>query len=79
MTDEQCIDIIKQGHLQYWNMLGNLRGNDNHMEYGLKWLSGDIFYNYYADSSDVDSVLQRINSGEIPKTLTFLHLVLIPA
>ena len=72
MKDKQCIDAIHSGHFLYWDMLGRLRGAVNHKEDGLRWLSGDIDYNYYCDTADAGSVVACMENNEIPKTLTFL-------
>ena len=71
MTDEQYIDAIGRGHFLYWDMLGNLRGMTNHREGNLRWLSGEIYYNYYCDADTVESVVQRMISNEIPRNLSF--------
>jgi len=71
MNDKQYVEAINNGHFLYWNMLGRLNGMENHEEKDLRWLSGGIFYNYYAANTDVKDVVQRMRSGEIPKNLTF--------
>lgn len=71
MTDKQYIDAIHNGHFLYWDMLGGLQGAKNHKEKNLRWLTGDIYYNYYCGAFDVENVIKRIKNGEIPKTLTF--------
>jgi GNAT superfamily N-acetyltransferase len=71
MTNKQYIDAINRGHILYWDMLGELRGMSNHKEDDLKWLSGDIYYNYFNNKADFENVIQRMKNDEIPKTLTF--------
>ncbi len=72
MTDKQYAEAIIKGHLLYWNMLGALRGIENHKEDGLRWLTGDVDYNYYCESADIDGIIQRMKNGKIPKNLTFI-------
>lgn len=72
MTDKEYISLIEQGHLLYWDILGRLRGMENHREDTLRWLTGDVVFNYLTETSDVDMVLRRIKSGDIPKNLSFL-------
>jgi GNAT superfamily N-acetyltransferase len=72
MTNKQYADIINRGHLLYWNMLGKLRGIENHHEKGLRWLTGDVTYNYFVETSDTDDVVQRMKKKEIPKNLVFI-------
>lgn len=71
MTSEQYVNLITSGHFLYWNMLGKLRGIENHNEDGLHWLSGDINFNYYTETADADLVVKRMQNDEIPKNLTF--------
>jgi ribosomal protein S18 acetylase RimI-like enzyme len=71
MTDKQYIGAIHNGHFLYWDMLGGLQGAANHKEDNLRWLTGDIYYNYYCDTIDVENVVARMKNNEIPKTLTF--------
>ena len=71
MTDKQYIDAIHNGHFLYWDMLGGLQGAANHKEDNLRWLTGDIYYNYYCDTTDVEKVVSRMKNNEIPKTMTF--------
>ena len=72
MTDIQYIDTINRGHFLYWDMLGELRGMNNHKEDNLRWLTGDISHNYYCEADDAQNIIGRIKNGEIPKSLTFL-------
>ncbi|MCL1807485.1 MAG: GNAT family N-acetyltransferase [Oscillospiraceae bacterium] len=72
MTNKQYADAITRGHFLYWDMLGNLRGNENRKEDGLRWMTGDIFYTYYAQTSDAEGIVRRMKDGEIPKNLILL-------
>jgi hypothetical protein len=72
MNNKQYTDIIKRGHFLYWNMLGKLRGIENHHEKGLRWLTGDVTYNYSVETSDVNDVIQRMKNKEIPDNLVIL-------
>ena len=72
MSNKQYTGIIKSGHFLYWNMLGKLRGIENHREKGLRWLTGDVAYNYFVETSDVDDVIQRMKNKEIPSNLVIL-------
>jgi GNAT superfamily N-acetyltransferase len=69
MTDIKYIDAIMHGHFLYWDTLGNLRGIENHKEDGLRWLSGDVYWNYFTDTSDADIIIQRMKNKEIPNNL----------
>jgi GNAT superfamily N-acetyltransferase len=71
MTDIQYIDAIMHGHFLFWDTLGNLHGIENHKEDGLQWLSGNVYYNYFTDTSDADNIIQRMKNKEIPKNLMF--------
>ncbi|MCL2498756.1 MAG: GNAT family N-acetyltransferase [Defluviitaleaceae bacterium] len=71
MTDQQYINAIHEGHYLYWDMLGGLRGITNHKETHLRWLTGDVCFNYFCDTTDVESTIRRIENDEIPKTLSF--------
>lgn len=70
-------DLLLQGHLLYWNMLGTLQGLENNRNTGLNWLSGNIFFNYYTDTGaivkagQIDNIVKRMKDGEIPKNLIF--------
>lgn len=71
---DKYADYIIKGHKHYWNMLGNMRGNTNH--HGeLCWLSGDVYYNYFANfdvldyKSKVKEVVKKIEAKEIPNNL----------
>ena len=72
MTDKQYVDIITRGYFLYWDMLGNLRGLENHKENGLRWLTGDINHTYFTDNCDAEGIIRRMKAGDIPKNLTFL-------
>jgi GNAT superfamily N-acetyltransferase len=52
-------------------MLGGLQGAINHKEDHLRWRTGDVYYNYYCDTADVEKIVVRMKNNEIPKTLTF--------
>ena len=69
MTKQQYIDLIHKSYFLYWDMLGSLRGIENHNENGLKWLTGDIVWNYSTETSDVEAIVQRMKDGSIPKNL----------
>ena len=66
MTNKQYVEAITRGYFLYWDMLGKLRGIENRKENCLRWLSGDIDFNYYAETSDTDGIIQRMKNGEIP-------------
>lgn len=72
MTNKQYTETITCGHFLYWDMLGNLRGLKNNKETNLMWLSGDINYNYFINTSNVNDIILRMKGGEIPKNLIFL-------
>jgi len=71
MNHNQYIDIINRMNLRYFEMLGNLRGNENHKEDNLHWLTGNIAYIYFVGKVEVDEIIMRMRTGEIPKTLMF--------
>ncbi|MDR0442069.1 MAG: GNAT family N-acetyltransferase [Treponema sp.] len=72
MTNKQYAELINRGHFLYWDMLGKLRGIENHHENGLRWLTGDVTYTYSVETSDINHVMQRIKNKEIPDNLLFL-------
>ncbi|MDR0325056.1 MAG: GNAT family N-acetyltransferase [Oscillospiraceae bacterium] len=72
MTDKQYSDMILQGHFLYWDMLSTLHGVESHNESNLRWLTGNINYNYYIGDVQVDDVAGRIKNGDIPNNLLFL-------
>ena len=71
MTNSNYTDYIWRGHILYWDMLGNMRGNCNHKS-DICWLSGDIDYSYsmILTGSDyeaqVEQIIGRIRNREIP-------------
>ncbi|MDR0896262.1 MAG: hypothetical protein LBN04_00240 [Oscillospiraceae bacterium] len=69
MTDKQYFDAILRGHFRYWEMLGNLRGNQNHQEDNLRWLTGDINHTYFTGKIEKEPLIQRMKDGEIPDNL----------
>jgi hypothetical protein len=71
MNDNRYIEIINHMNLLYFEMLGNLRGNENHKEDNLHWLTGNITYNYFVGDVEVNEVVRRMRIGEIPKNLSF--------
>ena len=71
MNHNRYIDIINRMNLQYFEMLGNLRGNEKHKEDNLYWLTGKIDYIYFIGEVKVDEVINRMKTDEIPKTLMF--------
>ena len=58
-------------NLLYFEMLGSLRGNENHKEDQLRWLTGNITYNYYVGDAAVGEIVSRMRAGEIPANLSF--------
>jgi ribosomal protein S18 acetylase RimI-like enzyme len=66
-----CIDIITRGHFLYWDMLGNLDGNRSHNEGNLRWLTGHVNFNYFANSVQFDEIIKRMKNGDIPHNLMF--------
>lgn len=72
MTKKQYVEIIHSGHGLYWDMLGKLRGNERHSEDGLRWLTGDINYNYFAEPTSVEHIVKRMENKEIPLNLLFV-------
>ncbi|MDR2546146.1 MAG: GNAT family N-acetyltransferase [Lachnospiraceae bacterium] len=78
MSKSQYIEQIIAGHELYWDMLGNLRGNENHKG-NLSWLSGDINYIYKVKlngpdyNADVSNVIAKLDNHEIP-----LNLIITP-
>ena len=72
MTDKQYAATINRGHFLYWDMLGKLRGIEDHNENGLRWLTGDVTYNYSVETTDVNDVIQRMKEKKIPSNLVFL-------
>lgn len=81
MSDNSYNEMIMRGHFLYWDMLGQLSGIENHQEEKLRWLTGDINYTYFTDTSEINELVARINKGEIPNNLYFFSddLVTYPA
>ena len=71
MNHSQYIDIINRMNLRYFEMLGSLRGNENHKEDNLHWLTGNIAYIYFVGKVEVNEIIRRMKTGEIPQTLMF--------
>jgi len=71
MNHNQYIDIINRMNLDYFEMLGNLRGNEKHKEVNLHWLTGNINYIYFIGEVEPDEVIRRMKDGEIPETIMF--------
>lgn len=76
--DNSCMtDAILRGHALYWDMLGEMRGNQNHKG-ALSFLSGDLHFAYDLVLEDGDYNLQveqligRIAQKEIPDMLSIL-------
>jgi GNAT superfamily N-acetyltransferase len=67
-------DYIWRGHILYWDMLGNMRGNCNHKS-DICWLSGDIHYSYSMIlngpeyENQVEQIINRIKNKEIPHNI----------
>ena len=77
MTDREFVSCILRGHELYWNMLGKMRENENHKG-DVCWISGNIHYSYSLQLNEtncneqIETIIQRIKNGEIPKNLTIL-------
>ena len=71
MDHNRYIDIINRMNLLYFEMLGNLRGNENHKEDNLHWLTGNITYIYFVGEVETAEIIRHMKAGEIPKTLMF--------
>ncbi len=71
MTNKQYAEIIMKGHFLYWDMLGGLRGMENHKENHLRWLTGDIEYTYFTGNADLYDTVKQMKNGEIPANLLF--------
>ena len=74
--DKQYIDYIVRGHNLYWNMLGNMRGIQNHTEnVNLNWLSGDVSCAYHIKfngpdyEKEVAEIAKKVKAGEFPGRL----------
>ncbi|MDR0273654.1 MAG: hypothetical protein LBI27_10105, partial [Clostridiales bacterium] len=68
-------DNIIRGHESYWNLLGSIRGNENHRG-NVSWLSGEINYNYSVKlvgpdyAKEAEEIVQKIKARQIPPNLT---------
>ena len=71
MISKQYIDIINCMNFEYFEMLGNLRGNESHAEGNLYRLSGNINYIYCIGKVEVDVIIKRMMAGDIPDTIMF--------
>ncbi len=74
MENTQFIDLIAQGHMLYWELLGNMRGVENHKG-DICYLTGDIHYSYSTRiagpdcDAEIRRITGRIKNGEIPSNL----------
>lgn len=72
-----CIDYIIRGHECYWNMLGGMRGIENHRG-SLSWLSGDVNCIYSVKfsgldySKEVGEIAEKMRNGQLPDRLVIL-------
>ena len=76
ITNIQCIDYIVCGYNHYWNMLGNMRGIQNHTEnVDLNWLSGDVSCAYHIKfngpdyEKEVANIAKKVKAGKLPGRL----------
>jgi len=69
MENNQYTDTFKRMNFLYFEMLGNLRGNEHHIEDNLRWLSGNINFIYFVGNIDITELVQRMKNGEIPNIL----------
>jgi len=53
----------------YFEMLGNLRGNEHHIEDNLRWLSGNINFIYFVGDMEITELVKRMQNGDIPNIL----------
>ena len=78
------VKSISRGHHLYWNMLGNMRGNERHEDCGLQWLSGDIWYTYAVNfnssgcEKQIIEIIEKIKNKQVPDNL-FLTPINAPA
>jgi len=63
------IDAFNRMNFLYFDMLGNLHGNNNHKEENLSWLSGNIDFIFFIGDIEVDELVRRMRNGEIPGVL----------
>jgi len=67
-------DYVALGHNLYWNMLGNMRGVQNHTG-KVSWLGGDVSCTYHVKfdglvyEEEVAEIARSIKAGEIPARL----------
>ena len=69
--NEQYINIINRMNLDYFEMLGKLRGNESHVETNLYRLSGNINYIYCIGKVEVGEIIKRMTVSDIPDTIMF--------
>jgi len=69
MNYSQYADTFKRMNFLYFEMLGNLRGNEHHIDVNLRWLSGNINFIYFVGNIDIIELVQRMKNGEIPNIL----------
>lgn len=75
MDNERLVHYIMKGHILYWDLLGDMRGNNNHKS-DVCWLSGDISFTYAVklQGSDyrnqLDYIVNQIVNKEIPGNIT---------
>ncbi|MCL2188294.1 MAG: GNAT family N-acetyltransferase [Defluviitaleaceae bacterium] len=69
MENNQYADTFKRMNFLYFDMLGNLCGNEHHIEDNLRWLSGNINFIYFIGNTDIIELVQRMKNGEIPNIL----------
>ncbi|MBP7177089.1 MAG: GNAT family N-acetyltransferase [Thermoclostridium sp.] len=75
MDNEKFVNCIIKGHTLYWDLLGNMRGNNNHKS-DICWLSGDISFTYSihlngsAYRNQFDRIVHRIENKEVPNNIT---------
>ncbi|MCL1995927.1 MAG: GNAT family N-acetyltransferase [Defluviitaleaceae bacterium] len=69
--NEHYINIINRMNLDYFEMLGKLRGNESHEESNLYWLSGNINFIYCIGKVEANEIAKRMTTGDIPDTIMF--------
>ena len=70
MNYSKYADTFKRMNFLYFEMLGNLRGNEHHTEVNLRWLSGNINFIYFVGNIDIIELVQRMKNGEIQSVLS---------
>ncbi|MCL2772176.1 MAG: GNAT family N-acetyltransferase [Oscillospiraceae bacterium] len=74
LTDEQSIDYIVRGG-DYWQMLGSIRGSENHHQGNLSWVSGHVECAYSIKlegpdyNKEVEEIIRKVEDKEIPYRL----------